>query len=63
MKVQPVALSSTTNESSITKTAALFTFRALRSMAGYVAELPTVATQVANDVSQAWEESRRPNVR
>ena len=61
MKLQPVALSKTTNESSITKMAALFTFRALRTVAGYVAVLPTVATQVANDVSQAWEESRRPN--
>lgn len=62
MKVQPIALSNTTNESSLTKTAALVTFRALRSVAGYVAELPAVATQVADDVRQAWEESRRPNV-
>jgi hypothetical protein len=61
MKTQPVALSNTTNESSITKNAALVTFRALRTVAGYVAELPAVATQVANDVSQAWKESRRPN--
>jgi hypothetical protein len=61
MKVQPVALSNTHNESSLTKTAALVTFRALRSVAGYVAELPAVATQVADDVRQAWEESSRPN--
>jgi len=62
MKVQPVALSNTSNESSLTKTAALFTFRALRTVAGHVAELPAAATQVADDVRQAWEESRRPNV-
>jgi hypothetical protein len=61
MNVQPVALRNTANESSITKNAALFTFRALRNLAGYVTELPAVAKQAANDVSQAWEESRRPN--
>ena len=61
MKVQPVALSNTSNESSLTKKAALFTFRALRTVAGYVAELPAAATQVADDVRQAWEDSRRPN--
>lgn len=63
MKLQPVAFSNTRTEAGITKTAALFTFRALRAVAGCVAELPAVATQVATDVSQAWEESRRPNVR
>jgi hypothetical protein len=58
MKVQNQAIQlSTTSQSSIVKTSALFTFRALRTLAGYVAELPAVATQVANDVQAAWEES------
>ncbi len=61
MKVQSIQLSSTKKDATVVKTAALFTFRGLRALAGYVAELPAVAAKVADDVGEAWRESSRPN--
>ena len=60
---QSIPLSNTSTDERIVKTGALMFFRALRTVADYASQIPEVATQAANDVSQAWEESRRPNVR
>ncbi len=57
---QTVRLSNTTSEdSTVIKTCALFTFRALRTLGGYIAEIPAVATQAATDIADAWEESSK----
>jgi hypothetical protein len=65
MKTQPISLNPnrvTVVEDSLVKTCALFTFRALRTVADYASQLPAVATQAASDIADAWEESSRPNV-
>jgi hypothetical protein len=54
---QAIQLSNPSGEATVVKTAALLTFRGLRALAGYVAELPAVATKVADDVGEAWRES------
>ncbi|MBU0752975.1 MAG: hypothetical protein KJ787_04050 [Gammaproteobacteria bacterium] len=59
--LSPIPLSNPSEEGKVVKTCALFTFRALRTVADYVSQLPAVATQAANDVREAWEESSRPN--
>lgn len=56
-----IPLSNHNEEVKVVKTCALFTFRALRTVADYVSQLPAVATQAATDVRDAWEESSRPN--
>lgn len=61
MKVQSIQLSNTNKDATVIKTAALYTFRGLRALAGYVAELPAVASKVADDIGDAWRESSRPN--
>lgn len=63
MKVhtQAVQLSNRSGEATVVKQGALMTFRALRALGSYIAEIPAVATQVANDVGEAWRESSRPN--
>jgi hypothetical protein len=58
---QGIPLSDESSENTVVKTVALFSFRALRVVAGYIAELPAVASQAATDVQEAWEESRGPN--
>ncbi len=63
MKVlnQSIQLSNTTADERIVKTGALMFFRALRTVADYVSEIPEAATQAASDIAAAWEESSRPN--
>jgi hypothetical protein len=58
---QVVQLSTASEDSTVVKTCALFTFRALRTLGEYIAEIPAVATQAATDIAEAWEESSRPN--
>lgn len=64
---QVVQLSQPSEDSTVVKTCALFTFRALRTLGGYIAEIPAVATQAASDIAEAWQESsqeestNRPN--
>lgn len=62
VQTQAVRLSTPSEESTVVKTCALFTFRTLRTLADYASQLPGVATQAATDIAQAWEESSRPNV-
>jgi hypothetical protein len=62
-EVQPIKLSGTGSETTVVKTCALFTFRALRSVAGYVSQIPAVASKAATDIASAWEESSLPKVR
>ncbi len=59
---QAIQLSNQSGEATVVKTFALVTFRGLRALAGYVAELPAVAAKVADDVGEAWRESSGPNV-
>jgi len=61
VQVKPIPLFKTTSESSLVKSCALFAFRAVRSVADYVAELPDAATHAVADIRDAWEESSRPN--
>jgi hypothetical protein len=62
MKVlsQSIQLSNTTADERIVKTGALMFFRALRTVADYASQVPAAATQAANDIAEAWEQSR-PN--
>lgn len=62
MKVhnQAVQLSNPAEESTVVKTCALFTFRALRTLGGYIAEIPVIASDAVADVADAWEESAHP---
>jgi hypothetical protein len=57
---QVIQLSSPTEESTVVKTAALFTFRALRTLGGYIAQIPVIAADAVEEVSAAWEESASP---
>ena len=63
MKVenQAIKLSNDADGTTVVKSCALFTFRALRSIAGYASQLPAVATKAATEIAEAWEESSRPN--
>ncbi len=64
MKVlnQSIQLSNVASDERIVKSGALMFFRALRTVADYVSEIPEAATQAASDIAEAWEQSR-PNVR
>ena len=57
---QVIQLSNPTEESTVVKTAALFTFRALRTLGGYIAEIPVITSNAVCDVADAWGESARP---
>ena len=56
--VQAVKLSNPSGENSVVKTVALFSFRALRTVADYACALPALATEAVADVAEAWVESR-----
>ncbi len=57
--VQPVPLTpvATTSESRIVKSAALMTFRFLRSAIDAAKTVPGIVSEAASDVRDAWEES------
>ena len=57
--VQPVPLTpvATTSESRIVKSAALMTFRFLRSAIDAAKTVPGIVSEAASDVREAWEES------
>jgi hypothetical protein len=59
--VRSIQLSNPSEESTVVKNCALFTFRALRTLDDYASQIPAVATQAATDIADAWEESSRPN--
>ena len=61
VETQAIKLSAQSDDTTVVKTCALFTFRALRTIADYASQLPAVATKAATDVAEAWEESSRPN--
>ena len=61
VEVQAVKLSNNADDTTVVKTCALFTFRALRAVADYASQLPAVATKAATDIAEAWEQSSRPN--
>jgi hypothetical protein len=65
MKVQVQSINltpaTTDDDSRFVKAGALLFFRGVRALAGYIAEVPAVATQAAADIADAWEESSRPN--
>ena len=58
VRFTPTATSST--NSRLVKSVALFTFRGLRSLVDAVSEVPDLVSQAASDISEAWEESGRP---
>ncbi len=60
-KSQVIPLSSPDASDSVVKSGALMFFRALRTVGDYVAQIPDAASQAASDISDAWEESSRPN--
>jgi hypothetical protein len=57
--VQPVPLTpvATTSESRLVKSAALMTFRFLRSAIDAAKTVPGIVSEAASDVRDAWEES------
>ena len=57
--VQPVPLTpvATTSESRLVKSAALMTFRFLRSAIDAAKTVPGIVSEAASDVREAWEES------
>ncbi len=61
--IEPVRLTptaSSTSDSRIVKSVALFAFRGLRTLIDAVSEVPDLVSQAASDISEAWEESGRP---
>lgn len=61
--IEPVRLTPTASSSSdsrIVKSVALFAFRGLRSLIEAAQEVPDLVSQAASDISDAWEESGRP---
>jgi acyl-CoA-binding protein len=64
MKVlnQSIQLSNRSSESTVVKTCALFTFRALRAVTDQAKKAPGFFAQASADVQDAWRESSRPNV-
>ena len=61
--IEPVRLTPTASSSSdsrIVKSVALFAFRGLRSLIEAAQEVPDLVSQAASDISEAWEESGRP---
>lgn len=56
-----VQLSNPNADTRIVKTSALLLFRAVRTVADYVSQVPDAAMQAAEDIAEAWEESSRPN--
>ncbi len=57
--VQPIPLTpvATTSESRLVKSAALMTFRFLRSAIDAAKTVPGIVSEAASDVREAWEES------
>ena len=57
--VQPIPLTpvATTSESRLVKSAALITFRFLRSAIDAAKTVPGIVSEAASDVRDAWEES------
>lgn len=57
--VQPIPLTpvATTSESRLVKSAALMTFRFLRSAIDAAKTVPGIVSEAASDVRDAWEES------
>lgn len=57
--VQPIPLTpvATTSESRLVKSAALITFRFLRSAIDAAMTVPGIVSEAASDVRDAWEES------
>ena len=57
--VQPIPLTpvATTSESRLVKSAALMTFRILRSAIDAAKTVPGIVSEAASDVREAWEES------
>ena len=58
VRLTPTATSST--DSRLVKSVALFAFRGLRSLIDAVSEVPDLVSQAASDISEAWEESSHP---
>ena len=64
INVRAVPLSNQSSDSTVVKTAALFTFRALRALTAQAKKAPALLAQASADVRDAWQESaQRPNVR
>lgn len=56
-----IQLSNRHADERLVKTVALTLFRGVRTLADLACQIPAVATQAAQDVAEAWEESSRPN--
>lgn len=51
------------NDGSTVHNVALSLFSMARAIAGYVAEVPSLAEQAANDIIKAWEDSAKAQQR